>query len=63
MEAGEIIRVEIAVPEKAFTAVDEKGCRKRFGDRFTLYAGTHQPDDISERLCGTKCVSTEIIFN
>ena len=63
LEAGEIIRVEIAVPEKAFTAVDEKGCRKRFGDRFTLYAGTHQPDDISERLCGTKCVSTEIIFN
>lgn len=63
LEAGEMISVEIPVPEKAFTAVDEKGCRKRFGDRFTLYAGTHQPDDISERLCGTKCVSTEIIFN
>ncbi len=63
LDAGEMISVEIPVPEKAFTAVDEKGCRKRFGSRFTLYAGTHQPDDISERLCGTKCVSTEIIFN
>lgn len=63
LEAGGKITAEIPVSEKAFTAVDENGCRKRFGDRFTLYAGTHQPDDISERLCGTKCVSTEIIFN
>lgn len=63
LDAGEKVSVEIPVPEKAFTAVDEKGCRKRFGSKFTLYAGTHQPEEISERLCGTKCVSTEIIFN
>lgn len=63
VNAGEKITVEIPVPERAFTAVDENGCRKRFGSDFTLYAGTHQPDEISEKLCGTKCVSVEININ
>lgn len=60
LAAGEKTFVEIPVSERAFTAVDENGERGRFGSRFTLYAGTHQPDEISEKLCGTKCVSTEI---
>lgn len=60
LEAGEKLDVEIPVPEKAFTAVDENGVRKRFGDRFTLFAGTHQPDPLSEKLCGNGCVSVEI---
>lgn len=60
LAAGEKTFVEISVSERAFTAVDENGGRGRFGSRFTLYAGTHQPDEISEKLCGTKCVSTEI---
>lgn len=60
LAAGERITVEIDVPEKAFTAVDESGVRKRFGDRFTLFAGTHQPDDVSDGLCGNKCVFTEV---
>ena len=60
LAAGEKISVDIPVSERAFTAVDENGERGRFGSRFTLYAGTHQPDGISEKLCGTKCVSTEI---
>ena len=60
LASGEKISVEIPVSERAFTAVDENGERKRFGSRFTLYAGTHQPDEISEKLSGTKCVSTEI---
>lgn len=58
--AGEKISVEIPVPERAFTAVDETGQRKRFGSKFTLFAGTHQPDELSENLSGTKCVCTEI---
>ena len=61
LAAGEKMIVEIPVPEKAFTAVDENGERGLFGSRFTLYAGTHQPDEISEKLSGTKCVSTEIV--
>lgn len=60
LAAGEKLSVEIPVSERAFTAVDENGVRSRFGSRFTLYAGTHQPDELSEKLCGTKCVSTEI---
>ena len=62
LEAGEKLSVEIPVSERAFTSVDENGVRSRFGSRFTLYAGTHQPDKLSEKLCGTKCVSTEIII-
>ena len=60
LAAGEKISVEIPMSERAFTAVDENGQRKRFGSRFTLFAGTHQPDELSEKLSGTKCVSTEI---
>jgi len=60
LDAGKTITVSIPVPERAFTAVDEKGERKRFGSRFTLFAGTHQPDAISDTLCGNKCAVTEI---
>lgn len=60
LRAGESRTFEIPVPEKSFTAVDENGERKIFSNRFTLYAGTSQPDKISERLTGTKCVSVEI---
>ena len=62
LDAGENITVKIPVSERAFTAVGENGERKRYGDRFTLYAGTHQPDEISSRLCGNDCVYTEINF-
>lgn len=62
LDAGERITVNIPVSERAFTAVGESGERKRYGDRFTLYAGTHQPDEISSRLCGNDCVYTEINF-
>lgn len=60
LAAGEVVTAEIDVPERAFTAADEKGVRKRFGSSFTLYAGTHQPDPISDRLCGNICVKCEI---
>ena len=62
LEAGEKVKVEIPVSERAFTSVNEKGERRRFGSKFTLYAGTHQPDSLSEKLTGTKCVSTEVEF-
>ena len=57
---GEKVSVEIPVPERAFTAVDDNGVRKIYGSRFTLYAGTHQPDALSAKLSGTECISTEI---
>lgn len=61
-EAGEKLTVKIPVPEKAFTAVDENGKRERFGSKFTLFAGTNQPDPLSESLSKSKCVSVEIVL-
>ncbi|MBR4554937.1 MAG: glycoside hydrolase family 3 C-terminal domain-containing protein [Ruminococcus sp.] len=59
-EAGESKVVEIPVPERAFTSVDENGKRAVFGSRFTLYAGTHRPDELSVKLSGSRCAETEI---
>ena len=60
LNAGEQKTVEIPIPEKAFTSVNDKGERKVFADSFTLCAGTHQPDPLSETLTGTECLSLEI---
>lgn len=60
IRAKEKLTVEIPVPERAFTAVNEKGERRIYGSRFTLFAGNHQPDALSGKLCGTECVSVEI---
>ena len=60
LNAGEQKTVEIPIPDRSFTSVNDKGERKVFADSFTLYAGTHQPDPISETLTGTKCLSQEI---
>lgn len=60
LHAGETVRVEIPISEKAFTSVDEKGVRKKYGNRFTLYAGTHQPDALSNELCGNPCLFLNI---
>lgn len=62
LDAGEKKTVEIPLTPGCFTAVDERGERKVFSDRFTLYAGICQPDEYSEMLTGTKCVSTEIVM-
>ena len=59
LDAGESKEIAIPVPERAFTAVSESGERKIFGSRFTLYAGTSQPDEKSRSL-GSECVSAEI---
>jgi beta-glucosidase len=60
LNEGETAVFEIEVPEKAFTAVDDNGVRKVFGSKFTLFAGTSQPDALSEKLTGIKCASVEI---
>ncbi|MBP5269086.1 MAG: glycoside hydrolase family 3 C-terminal domain-containing protein [Ruminococcus sp.] len=60
LNEGETAVFEIEVPEKAFTAVDDNGVRKVFGSKFTLFAGTSQPDALSEKLTGIKCASVDI---
>lgn len=62
LKAGETATVTIPISERAFTSVDEKGERKVRSECFTLYAGTHQPDKLSEELDGSGCLSTEIVY-
>jgi len=40
--------------------VDDTGRRFVDSSSFTLYAGTSQPDSLSEQLTGTKCISIGI---
>jgi len=52
--------VEIELDKTAFDVVDETGKRFVDSDDFTLFAGTCQPDELSEKLTGSKCVSISI---
>ena len=60
VKKGEKLDVEIEVSDKAFTTVSDIGERKQFAKEFTLYVGTHQPDELSCQLSGTNCMSIEI---
>ncbi len=62
LAAGESRSIEIPLPRSAFETVDENGSRSITADSFTLFAGTCQPDRLSEALSGTECISTEIIL-
>lgn len=60
VKAGESLDVTIAMNPNAFTSVDDKGVRAVRGSKYTLYCGSHQPDELSTKLSGTECVSLEI---
>ena len=57
---GEKKTVTVQLDKDCFTAVDENGERKVFSREFTLFAGTSQPDALSEKLCSTACQSIRI---
>ena len=57
LKKGESRNVEISIADRAFEAVDDNGSRSRSAKSFTLYAGTSQPDPLSEKLTGTGCLS------
>lgn len=59
---GEEKCVEIEVLPSQFTSVNEKGERAVFSKSFTLYAGTSQPDELSEKLTGIGCASCKIFL-
>ena len=60
VKKGEKLATEIELSDKSFTTVSDIGERKQFAKKFTLYAGTHQPDELSCQLSGTNCMSIEI---
>ena len=60
LKKGESKTVEVTISDRAFEAVDDNGKRIRSAEKFTLYAGTSQPDKLSEKLTGTGCLSINI---
>ncbi len=60
LAAGESQTVTIDIPELAYTSVDENGVRAVRGKQYVLYAGTCQPDPLSEKLTGTECLNQTI---
>ncbi len=60
LSPAESRRVLIPIPPSAYETVLADGTRKVTGSRFTLYAGTSQPDEISRELTGKSCLSAEI---
>lgn len=60
LEPGQSVQLEISIPDTAFESVDDRGIRAVTGTAFTLFAGTCQPDPLSQQLSGTSCVSVSV---
>ena len=60
LKAGEQETVTVEIPQSAYESVSETGERAVRGKNYVLYAGTSQPDPLSEQLTGTACVSAAI---
>ena len=61
IKAGESVTVEMSIPERSFTVVNEAGERIKDGTHYSVYAATFQPDARSVELCGREAVKVEII--
>lgn len=59
VRARESVQVEITIPPRAFTVVDEAGNRFIPGGLYKLYVGFGQPDKRTEELTGMKPVVLE----
>ncbi len=60
LEKGEMKKITLSLDRDMFTAVDESGERKVFSSEFSLFAGVCQPDELSEQLCGSKCIKINV---
>jgi len=60
LKAGQSMTVKIPIEQSAFEVVDDGGKRYVDSGSFTLFAGMSQPDALSEKLSGTKCVQIDI---
>lgn len=59
VKAGESVTVEMSIPERSFTVVNEVGERIKDGTHYSVYAATFQPDARSTELCGRETVKIE----
>ena len=61
LDKGESAEIELEIPLSALTVVSDEGVRYLDkAAKTTLYFGTSQPDELSEKLTGKKCVAVEI---
>ncbi len=60
LSPGESRRFEMRLNPLCFTSVDESGVRCVRSEKFTVYCGTHQPDELSCKLSGTECIALEV---
>lgn len=60
VKAGESVTVEMTIPKRSFTVVNDDGERIKDGTHYSVYAATFQPDERSEELYGRKAVKIEI---
>ena len=59
IQTGERLKVELSIPESAFTVVDNEGNRIRDRKLFTFYVGCSQPDKCSIELMGKEPIQIE----
>ncbi len=62
LKRNEIVKMELLVPRSAFEVVDQKGDRAVQSNKFRLFAGVSQPDELSQRLSGIPVKSFEIVL-
>lgn len=60
LKQGEKKEVSVLLDKSCFEVVHEDGTRSTDGSQFILYAGISQPDELSQKLTGTKTISTTI---
>jgi len=60
LKAGESLTLNMNIPARAFTAVDENGERVYAGNEFTLWAGTSAPDKRSVELMGKAPIEKKV---
>lgn len=60
VKAGERVEVELTIPPRAFTVVDEAGNRFTPGGLYKLYAGFGQPDERTKELTKMEPVELEM---
>ncbi|MCL2488251.1 MAG: glycoside hydrolase family 3 C-terminal domain-containing protein [Oscillospiraceae bacterium] len=60
VKAGATANLEIALPPKAFSTVDETGARRILPGAYTIYIGGSQPDKRSQELTGQAVGAVEL---
>lgn len=62
IKAGEKTELELKIPARAFTAVNDEGERVYDGESFTLWAGVSAPDKRSIELTGKAPIEKKIVL-